>query len=178
MFETKSAKETLEHFNVDSETGLTEEEASRRQIEYGFNKLEEKKKKPLILVFLSQFNDPMIFILLAAAVLSIAISLYQLFSPNFTEKPDILEIVSDPVIILAVFVLNAVIGTAQENKAEKSLEALKKMSSPTCFVRREGKVIEIKAEELVPGDIVILEEGRIVPADIRLISEMNLKTNE
>ena len=178
MFETKSAKETLEHFNVDSETGLTQEEASKRQIEYGFNKLEEKKKKPLILVFLSQFNDPMIFILLAAAVLSIGISLYQLFSPSFTEKPDVLEIVSDPVIILAVCVLNAIIGTAQENKAEKSLEALKKMSSPTCFVRRESKVIEIKAEELVPGDIVILEEGRIVPADIRLISEMNLKTDE
>ena len=178
MYETKSAKETLEEFNVSSETGLSEEEASRRQIEYGFNKLEEKKKKPLILVFLSQFNDPMIFILLAAAVLSIAISLYQLFSPNFQDKPDVLEIVSDPVIILAVCFLNAIIGTAQENKAEKSLEALKKMSSPTCFVRREGKVVEIKAEELVPGDIVILEEGRIVPADIRLISEMNLKTDE
>ena len=178
MFETKSAKEVLEQLNVSSETGLSEEEASRRQIEYGFNKLEEKKKKPLILVFLSQFNDPMIFILLAAAVLSIGISLYQLFSPSFTEKPDVLEIVSDPVIILAVCVLNAIIGTAQENKAEKSLEALKKMSSPTCFVRREGKVVEIKAEELVPGDIVILEEGRIVPADIRLISEMNLKTDE
>ena len=178
MFETKSAKETLEQFNVNSETGLSEEEASRRQIEYGFNKLEEKKKKPLILVFLSQFNDPMIFILFAAAILSIAISLYQLFSPNFAEKPDVLEIVSDPVIILAVCMLNAVIGTVQENKAEKSLEALKKMSSPTCFVRREGKVVEIKAEELVPGDIVILEEGRIVPADIRLISEMNLKTDE
>ncbi len=178
MFETKSAKEVLEELKVSSETGLSEEEASRRQIEYGFNKLEEKKKTPLILVFLSQFNDPMIFILLAAAVLSIGISLYQLFSPNFTDKPDVLEIVSDPVIILAVCFLNAIIGTAQENKAEKSLEALKKMSSPTCFVRREGKVIEIKAEELVPGDIVILEEGRIVPADIRLISDMNLKTDE
>ena len=180
MFETKSAKQTLEEFEVNSETGLTNEEASRRQIQYGFNKLEEKKKKPLILVFLSQFNDPMIFILLAAAVLSIGISLYQLLSPNFPaeQKPDVLEIVSDPVIILAVCFLNAIIGTVQENKAEKSLEALKKMSSPTCFVRREGKVVEIKAEELVPGDIVILEEGRIVPADIRLISEMNLKTDE
>ena len=178
MYETKSAKEVLQELDVTSETGLTNEEASRRQIQYGFNKLEEKKKKPLILVFLSQFNDPMIFILLAAAVLSVGISLYQLFSPSITNKPDILEIISDPIIILAVCVLNAIIGTAQENKAEKSLEALKKMSSPTCFVRREGKVVEIKAEDLVPGDIVILEEGRIVPADIRLISEMNLKTDE
>ena len=75
MYETKSAKETLEELNVNSETGLTNEEASRRQIQYGLNKLEEKKKKPLILVFLSQFNDPMIFILLAAAVLSVGISL-------------------------------------------------------------------------------------------------------
>ena len=178
MFETKSAKETLEEFDVNSETGLSEEEASRRLIKYGFNRLEEKKKKPLILVFLSQFNDPMIFILFAAAILSICISLYQLFSPNITNKPDILEIISDPIIILAVCILNAVIGTVQENKAEKSLEALKKMSSPTCFVRRENKIVEIKAEELVPGDIVILEEGRIIPADIRLISEMNLKTDE
>ena len=178
MYETKSAKEILEELNVDSEVGLTDEEASRRQIQYGYNKLEEKKKKPLVLVFLSQFNDPMIFILLAAAILSVGISLYQLFSPNFPTKPDALEIISDPIIILAVCILNAIIGTAQENKAEKSLEALKKMSSPTCFVRRDGKVVEIKAEELVPGDIVILEEGRIVPADIRLISEMNLKTDE
>ena len=178
MFENKSAQETLQEFNVDSKTGLSEEEASRRQIEYGFNKLEEKKKQPLILTFLSQFNDPMIFILLGAAALSIGISLYQLFSPNFTEKPDILEIISDPIIILAVCILNAIIGTVQENKAEKSLEALKKMSSPTCFVRREGKVIEIKAEELVPGDIVILEEGRTVPADLRLTETYNLKTDE
>ena len=79
---------------------------------------------------------------------------------------------------MGVCVLNAIIGTVQENKAEKSLEALKKMSSPTCVVRRDGKLIELKAEELVPGDIVILEEGRTVPADLRLISAINLKTDE
>lgn len=178
MFENKSAKETLQELKVDSSIGLSEEEANRRQIEYGFNKLEEKKKKPLILVFLSQFNDPMIFILLAAALLSVGISIYQLLSPSISKKPDVLEIISDPIIILAVCILNAIIGTVQENKAEKSLEALKKMSSPTCFVRRESKVIEIKAEELVPGDIVILEEGRTVPADLRLIETYNLKTDE
>nr|MCR5185244.1 HAD-IC family P-type ATPase [Bacilli bacterium] len=178
MFENKSAKETLSELNVDSATGLSEVEASRRQIEYGFNKLVEKKKKPLILVFLSQFNDPMIFILLAAALLSVGISLYQTFSPTFEDKPDLLEIISDPIIILAVCILNAIIGTVQENKAEKSLEALKNMSSPTCFVRRDGHVIELKAEELVPGDIVILEEGRTVPADLRLIETYNFKTDE
>ena len=114
----------------------------------------------------------MIFILLAAALLSIAISIYN--SIHNGEAFDF----ADPIIIMGVCVLNAIIGTVQENKAEKSLEALKKMSSPTCVVRRDGKLIELKAEELVPGDIVILEEGRTVPADLRLISSINLKTDE
>ncbi len=178
MFENKSAKETLSNLNVDPAVGLTNEEAAKRQIQYGFNKLEEKKKKPLILSFLGQFNDPMIFVLLGAALLSVIISIYQLVSPQVTEKPELLEIISDPLIILAVCVLNAIIGTVQENKAEKSLEALKKMSSPTCFVKREGKIVELKASELVPGDIVILEEGRTVPADLRIIEAYNLKTDE
>ncbi len=180
MFENKNIRETLQELDVDPSTGLTNEEASRRQIIHGFNKIEEKKKKSILRVFFSQFNDPMIFILLAAAVLSVAISLYSLFSPSIPadEKPDLVEIISDPIIILAVVILNATIGTIQENKAEKSLEALKRMSSPTCVVKREGKVEEIKAEELVPGDIVILEEGRTVPADLRLIQSINLKTDE
>ena len=104
--------------------------------------------------------------------LSVAISIYN--SIHNSEPFDF----ADPIIILGVCVLNAIIGTVQENKAEKSLEALKKMSSPTCVVRRDGKLIELKAEELVPGDIVILEEGRTVPADLRLISSINLKTDE
>lgn len=178
MFETKSAKEVLQELDSNVEQGLTSQEASERLIKYGPNKLPEKKKTPLFLVFLGQFNDPMIFILLAAALLSVAISLYQLFSPSITEKPTTMEIVSDPAIILAVCVLNAIIGTVQENKAEKSLEALKKMSSPTCVVRRDGKLVELKAEELVVGDIVILEEGRTVPADLRLTEAINLKTDE
>ncbi|MDD4103809.1 MAG: cation-translocating P-type ATPase [Bacilli bacterium] len=178
MFETKSAKEVLQELDVNPQDGLSSEEASKRLVTHGFNRLAEKKKKSLIAVFFSQFNDPMIYILLAAALLSLAISLYSLFSPSFPEKPEIIEIISDPLIILAVVVLNATIGTVQEGKAEKSLEALKKMSSPTCLVRRDGKVSEIRAEELVPGDIVILEEGRTVPADLRLIQSINLKTDE
>ena len=172
MFETKSAKEVLQELDVNPSTGLTSEEAGQRLIKYGPNKLAEKKKTPLFLVFLGQFNDPMIFILLAAALLSIAISIYN--SIHNGEAFDF----ADPIIIMGVCVLNAIIGTVQENKAEKSLEALKKMSSPTCVVRRDGKLIELKAEELVPGDIVILEEGRTVPADLRLISSINLKTDE
>ncbi len=172
MFETKSAKEVLQDLNVNPNEGLTNEEANQRLEKYGPNKLAEKKKTPLFLVFLQQFNDPMIFILLAAALLSVAISIYN--SIHNSEPFDF----ADPIIIMGVCVLNAIIGTVQENKAEKSLEALKKMSSPTCVVRREGKLVELRAEDLVPGDIVILEEGRTVPADLRLISAINLKTDE
>lgn len=178
MFATKSAKEVLQELDSNVEQGLTSDEAGKRLIKYGPNKLPEKKKTPLFLVFLSQFNDPMIFILLAAALLSIAISIYQLVSPSVAEKPTMMEIISDPAIILAVVILNAIIGTVQENNAEKSLEALKKMSSLTCVARRDGQLVDLKAEELVPGDIVILEEGRTIPADLRLISSINLKTDE
>ena len=172
MFQTKSAKEVLQELNVNPEQGLSNQEAGERLLKYGPNKLPEKKKTPLFLVFLQQFNDPMIYILLAAALLSVAISIYN--SVFNGEEFDF----ADPIIIMGVCVLNAIIGTVQENKAEKSLEALKKMSSPTCVVRREGKLVELKAEELVPGDIVILEEGRTIPADLRLIQSVNLKTDE
>ena len=150
MYETKSAKEVLNELGSDALQGLSSQEAGKRLVEHGPNKLPEKKKTPLFLVFLGQFNDPMIFILLAAALLSVAISLYGVIQHG--EAFDF----ADPVIIMSVCVLNAIIGTVQENKAEKSLEALKKMSSPTCVVRRDGKLIELKAEELVPGEIVIL----------------------
>ena len=131
MYETKNAKETLQEFEVNPETGLSTEEAGQRMAKYGLNKLAEKKKKPLILVFLGNFNDPMIFILIAAALLSLAISIY-----TFVSNPEEGFDFADPVIIMGVVVLNAIIGTVQESKAEKSLEALKKMSSPTCIVRR------------------------------------------
>ena len=173
MYETKNAKETLQEFEVDPKVGLSTEEAGQRIAKYGLNKLAEKKKKPLILVFLGNFNDPMIFILIAAALLSLAISIYT-FARDPSEGFDF----ADPVIIMGVVILNAIIGTIQESKAEKSLEALKKMSSPTCIVRRDGVLVELKAEELVPGDIVVLEEGRTVPADLRLIESINLKTDE
>ena len=143
MFETKSSKEVLSELQVDSKQGLSFDEAGKRMLQYGPNKLAEKKKKPLILVFLSNFNDPMIFILIAAALLSVAISLY-----NTLHNGDRFDF-ADPIIIMGVCVLNAIIGTVQENKAEKSLEALKKMSSPTCIVRRDGQLVELKAEELI-----------------------------
>ena len=172
MFETKNYQSVCDELNVNPKTGLSTQEAGERILKYGPNKLEEKKKKSLFRVFFSNFNDPMIFILLAAAVLSIGVSLYNTLKNG--ENFDF----ADPIIILGVVILNAFIGTIQENKAEKSLEALKKMSSPTCTVRRDGQLLELKAEDLVPGDIVILEEGRTVPADLRLIETINLKTDE
>ena len=124
MFETKSAKTTCEELNVNPKQGLSSQEAGERMLKYGLNKLDEKKKKPLILVFLSNFNDPMIFILLAAAILSIGVSLY-----NTLQNGESFDF-ADPIIIMGVVILNAIIGTVQENKAEKSLEALKRLSSP------------------------------------------------
>ena len=121
MYETKSAKQTLEELQVDPKEGLSTEEAGQRIAQYGLNKLAEKKKKPLILVFLSNFNDPMIFILIAAALLSVAISVY-----NTVRNGDSFDF-ADPVIIMGVCVLNAIIGTVQESKAEKSLEAIPKV---------------------------------------------------
>lgn len=172
MFETKSTKEVLNELNVDRKHGLSKDEVNERLTKYGPNKLSEKKKVPLILVFFSNFKDPMIFILLAAAFMSLAISLF-----NVIQHGEHFEF-ADALIIMGVVFLNAIISTVQESKAEKSLEALKKMSSPTCVVRRDGQLVELKAEQLVPGDIVILEEGRTVPADLRLIEAINLKTDE
>ena len=173
MFENKTIAQIENELNASTSDGLSTSEASDRLLKNGFNKLEEKKKKHWILVFLSQFNDPMVYVLLAAAVLSIAVSAYSYFS-GLSESFDWI----DTVIILGVVVLNSIIGTVQESKAEKSLEALKKMSSPTTTVKRDGKILTIKAEELVVGDIVILEEGQVVPADLRLIKTANLKTDE
>ncbi|NLY71300.1 MAG: calcium-translocating P-type ATPase, PMCA-type [Clostridiales bacterium] len=161
MFEQMAAHQVLDEMKVDHEKGLSSQEAQRRLAEYGPNEFEEKKPKTKLQMFLSQLHDPMIYILFIA----VAISLF-------------LKEIGDAVIIVAVILLNAVIGMVQESKAEKSLEALKKMSSPTALVRRDGKVFEIQTADIVVGDIVVLEAGRVVPADMRLISSVNLKIEE
>ncbi|MCB5952322.1 cation-translocating P-type ATPase [Enterococcus sp. BWT-B8] len=142
--------------------GLSEEEARKRLTEYGKNALEEGKKKSIFVKFLEQFKDFMIIVLLAAAVIS------ALFSH---------EIV-DSVIILLVVVLNAVFGVVQEAKAEEAIEALKEMSSPNANVRRDGHALSVKSDELVPGDIVLLDAGDVVPADLRLLEAASLKIEE
>lgn len=175
MYENKTVKETAESFETDIEKGLTEEEVLKRKEQYGANKLYEKPRQSPLIIFLSQFKDPMVFILFAAAIISLVLGIVEAYQKGEGIS---FETFADVIIIFGVVVLNAIIGTVQETKAEKALEALKKMSSPTATVRRDGKTIEIKAEDLVPGDIVILEEGRSVPADLRLIKTFAMKSDE
>lgn len=164
-----------------SEAGLTEEEATNRFNIVGANELKEKGRRSWIRIFLGELNNPMIFVLFAAIAITMGVSVYETIQTiqsgeafNFLTTGDW----PDVIIILIVIVLNAAIGTIQEIKAEDSLDALKKMSSPESSVVREGKIKKIKSSLLVPGDVVILEEGDTVGADLRLIESVNLKINE
>jgi len=141
--------------------GLTNDEARKRLNEYGPNELMEKKKKTAIAMFLDQFKDFMILILIGAAVIS-----------GFIGE------LSDTIAIIVIVVINAIIGFIQEYRAEKAMDALKKMAAYTATVIRDGVHTSIAASELVPGDIVVLEAGRIVPADMRLLETFNLKVEE
>ncbi|MDR2465487.1 MAG: cation-translocating P-type ATPase [Streptococcaceae bacterium] len=147
-----------------SKKGLTSDEVNKRLALFGRNQLDEGKKRSLFIKFLEQFKDLMIIILLVAAALSVIT----------THGEDI----SDAIIILAVVLINAIFGVMQENKAEAAIDALKSMSSPSARVRRNGHVEEIDSIELVPGDIVMLEAGDIVPADMRLFEIASLKIEE
>lgn len=143
------------------ETGLTETEAAKRLAADGANELEQEKKKSPGAAFLEQLNDPLICVLLVAAFVSF-----------------LLHEISDAVIIGVVVLVNAVVGVIQEGKAQKALESLKKLTSPRAVVRRDSVVREIAAAELVVGDVVILETGSQVPADLRLVQAWNLKIEE
>lgn len=159
-FYTQTSEQALLTLNTTQE-GLSHEEAAKRLQQYGKNALEEQQGKSLLAKLLAQFKDVMIIILLIAALIS-----------------GVLGEWTDSIIILFVVVLNAVLGVIQENKAEQALAALKQMSSPTAHVRRSGQTKTIKAEELVPGDIVLLEAGSVIPADMRLIESASLKIEE
>ena len=180
-FETLNNKQLAEAFETDLEKGLTTEQAKTRLEKNGENKLAEKKKKSVIRMFFEQMKDPMIYVLFAAIALTIGVSIYEtltadpaLVSNWFLDVGDW----PDVIIIMAVIIINSIIGTVQEVKAQTSLEALKKLSSPESTVIRDGKHVRVKASELVVGDIVVLEEGDTVGADIRLIESSNLKANE
>ncbi|HZJ89213.1 MAG TPA: cation-translocating P-type ATPase [Bacilli bacterium] len=163
---TETREETLNRLLVTPE-GLSNDEVKHRQTDYGFNKLPEQKGMTLWKSLLNQMNNAMIYVLLIAAVISFVLTIID-GQGNYFE----------PILILAIVVLNAIIGTIQELRADKALAALEKLSAPTTIVRREGELQEIPASELVPGDIVILEDGRQVPADLRLLKSYNLKLSE
>ena len=174
--ETLSIQDAETTFQTNFKTGLSSEEAKKRLEKYGPNKLQEKKKKTWIRIFFEQMVNPMIYVLFAAILVTIGISIYETVLNGFDffnvgDWPDV-------IIILAVIVMNSIIGTVQEVKAEISLEALKNLSSPESTVLRDGKRFKVKSAELVPGDIVILEEGDTIGADLRLIEAVNLKVNE
>ena len=160
LYHTMPIEEVLNYLKTDS-NGLTDEEAAKRRAIYGKNALEEAKRKTIFSMFIEQFKNIMIIILLIAAVIS-----------GFLKE------VTDAIVILVVVIINAVIGVIQENKAEHALEALKKLSLPYAKVKRDGTLKMIKTDEIVPGDIVYLEAGDFVPADMRLIETINLKIDE
>lgn len=161
MFEQKSIYECVQALATNLDTGLTEREAEKRLQTYGKNLLLEDGKKSIVKIFFSQINEPMIYILLAASLISV-------FLKEF----------ADAIIIMVVVLLNAIIGTIQEAKAEKVLASLKKLSSPTAMIKRDGVIKVIKAEDVVPGDLMYLEAGRYVSADLRLVETINLKIEE
>ncbi len=177
MFETKTISDVEKELETNYETGLSKEEAARRLEKYGLNKLEEKKKKSWIRIFFEQMNNPMIFVLFAAIAVTIGVSIYETVKAgrfSFLEIGDW----PDVVIVLAVILLNSLIGTIQEVKASTSLDALKNLAAPECHVIRGGERLKIKSQDLVPGDVLVLEEGDTIGADVRLIESVNLKVNE
>ena len=159
----KKLHELETEFNSSLEYGLKDEQVVLNREKYGKNALEEKKKTPLIIKFLEQFKDPLIIILIIAAIVSVIV-----------DQEEWIE----SVIIAVVVLLNAILGLYQENKAEKSLEALKKMSAATCKVIRNGMLQTINADELVVGDIISIEAGDSIPADARIIEYSNLQVEE
>ena len=163
-----SREELLQSLATDAGRGLSTEAAAERQAKYGLNQLREKKKKSMLRRFLDQFRDVMILILIAAAIVSFVIACVEGEPREFFE----------PVLILFIVILNAVMGVMPESKAEKALDALKNMSAPHARVIRDGKETLIQAVELVPGDIIRLEAGDFVPADARLLRSVSLKSEE
>lgn len=164
---SRTAEETASLLNSDLKKGLSEQRAKKLLAEHGENVLKGKKQNSVIKQFLLQFKDFCVIILFISCIISFATSLIE-GSRNFVE----------PIVILLIVVINAAIGVFQERKAEKALEALKKMSAPTANVIRSGKLSRIDASLLVPGDIIKLKSGDLVPADARLIESNSLKTQE
>lgn len=161
MWFTKSSDAVVAELVTDPSTGLSTEEANKRLEKIGPNAFNKSKKPSMIMLFFEQIKSPLIYILIVAAIISIVVGEY-----------------SDSVIIVLVILLNGVIGVIQEANAEKALDELKKMTTPKAIVKRDGNLKEIPSEQLVPGDIVLIDAGRFIPADLRLIETANLKIEE
>jgi P-type Ca2+ transporter type 2C len=162
LWHTKSINEITEKLNTDIKKGLSVKEAESRIADYGYNELEEKKGRTPFRIFLSQFNDFMIWILIAAAFISGVI----------------IREITDAIVILIILIINSVLGFIQEFRAEKALQALKELASPEALVIRGGNEKSIYSKNLVPGDVVKLAAGDLVPADCRIIEQTNLQVNE
>ena len=162
----KTFKEVEKELETDLEKGLNKEKVEERQEKYGFNELQQVAKKSLFQRFLEQFKDFSIIVLIIAAIVSGIVGVLQG------------EGITDTIIILIVVIVNAIIGVAQESKAEKSLEALQKLSDHASKVIRNENMEVVPSKELVPGDIVVLDTGDYIPADLRIIEAVNLKTQE
>ena len=161
MFFSKTINEVLAELETDPITGLSQKEAELKKEKFGLNELASKKPKTLIAMFFAQLNDILIYILIVAAIISA-----------------LLGETSDSIIIAIVIIINATVGIIQESKAEKALDALKKLSTPKAVVRRDNQLKEISSQEVVPGDIIIIDAGRYVPCDLRLLETANLKIEE
>ena len=162
----KNVDEIQKELNTNVDEGLNIQQLEENRKKYGFNELKAKKKKSLFVKFLEQFKDFMIIVLIIAAIVSGVV--------GYMEG----EGITDSIIILIVVIVNAIIGVVQEAKAEKSLEALQKLSSHVAKVMRNGKIEVVPSRELVPGDVVVLDKGDYVPAELRIIESVNLKSQE
>ena len=167
MWHTKGISKVEEELGTSIRQGLSGKEAKERLQKEGPNELANKKKESLLVRFLKQFNDFMIIILIIASIISAVVA-------SIEGSGDYM----DSIIIIAIVIVNAMMGVLQEAKAEKALEALKNMTAPTAKVKREGKVQTIPGIEVVPGDVILLEAGNYVPADARIIKASNLKIEE
>ena len=168
VFHHETGEAVIHELNSDLSSGLSSSQAAQRKQQYGENRLREKKNKSNLRRFIDQFKDVMILILIAAAAVSFVIACIEGDPEGFFE----------PVLILLIVVLNAIMGVMQESKAEKALDALKNLSAPHARVLRDGKEAVIDASELVPGDIIRLEAGDFIPADARLVQSASLKSEE
>lgn len=158
---TQTPEDILKNLDVSIEKGISANEILERQEKYGKNILPEKKGKSLLMMFLSQLHDWLIYILIVAIIITASMGHY-----------------TDAIIISVVIFVNAILGVMQEYKAGKAVDALRNMTSPHAIVRRDGKPLEIASKEIVVGDIVLLDAGRIIPADIRLIEAEELQIEE